>query len=82
MPHVMAPSRKSLIASEAYEERVGAEAAAVVRASMEGLLFFSPYPSEPEREIIGRFQYALNQIMDGQSQPREAMEWLQEKITQ
>ena len=82
MPHVMAPSRKSLIASEAYEERVGAEAAAVVRASMEGLLFFSPYPSEPEREIIGRFQYALNQIMDGQSQPREAMEWLQQKITQ
>ena len=79
MPHLMAPARRSLATSPAYEDRVGTEMAATVTSTMEGLLFFPPYPSEFERAASDAFVQALWQVMEGEATPEEALQWAQQE---
>lgn len=72
------PARRSVLASQAFEDEVGADVAAAARASAEHVLLLS----DEAWEIYGQFQTfneALNMIYSGQATAAEAMTWAQEK---
>jgi multiple sugar transport system substrate-binding protein len=78
IPRYGVPVRKSLIASEAFENEVGADVAAVARTSVEHALLFSP----AAWDIYGTFQIfneALAKLYGGEVTALEAMSWAQEK---
>jgi maltose-binding protein MalE len=71
------PVRKSVLDSEAFEEEVGEEMAAVTRAAIEQALFFGP----EAWDIYGEFQTfseALEKLYSGEMTASEAMHWAQE----
>jgi multiple sugar transport system substrate-binding protein len=71
------PVRKSLLESEAFEDEVGEDVAAVARHSIEHALLLSP----EAWEIYGQFQTfdeALARIFSGRATALEAMQWAQE----
>jgi hypothetical protein len=78
LPNRQTPVRRSLAEGFAYEEKVGAEVAAVARASLDGALLLSPELAEFE-EALGLFEQALGAIMDQRSTPMEAMNWAQQQ---
>ena len=71
--HLLAPARKSLVESAAYEQQVGSGVAAVAQASMESAML----PSSPRLVEFGGvweiFWRALDEIISGSSTPEEAM---------
>ena len=72
------PARRSLVESEAFEDEVGKDVAAVARASIEHALLFGP----AGWDIYGSFQTfneALSMIYSGEVSAAEAMEWAQER---
>jgi multiple sugar transport system substrate-binding protein len=78
VPPVGIPARKSVLASQAFEDQVGEDVAAAARASVDGVVLLS----DEAWEIYGQFQTfneALNMIYSGQATAGEAMMWAQEK---
>jgi multiple sugar transport system substrate-binding protein len=71
-PPQMIPARRSVLESSAYENQVGAETAAVARASMEYALIVSPVQLAFE-DALGAFTQAVQDIMDGRFAADEAM---------
>ena len=71
------PPRRSLVASKEYELLVGKEVAAVVRASADQALFFSPRVWLHMGEAMDLFEEAVDQIIEGEATPDEAMAWAQ-----
>ena len=70
------PVRKSVLASEAFEDQVGAEMAAVARAAIEQALFFGPQAWD----IYGQFRTfdeALEKVYSGEMTASQAMQWAQ-----
>lgn len=80
MPQRQAPVRKSLAESAEYEEQVGPEIAAVVRASMDNVLLLSPDLANYE-DALETFTQAFATVMDGTSTAEEAMTWAQQQST-
>jgi ABC-type glycerol-3-phosphate transport system substrate-binding protein len=71
------PVRKSVLASEAFEEEVGEAVAAVARTAIEHALFLGP----EAWDIYGEFQTfneALNKLYGGEMTASQAMQWAQE----
>jgi ABC-type glycerol-3-phosphate transport system substrate-binding protein len=72
------PVRKSLLASEDFEDEVGKDVAAAARVSVDHVLLWS----SEAWEIYGQFQTfdeALHMIYGGQATASEAMQWAQQK---
>jgi ABC-type glycerol-3-phosphate transport system substrate-binding protein len=78
MPNRQTPARKSLVESAEFEGRVGANIAAVARASMEDALLLSPELVEFE-EALTLFTQAYQTVVAGTSTPEEAMSWAQQQ---
>jgi ABC-type glycerol-3-phosphate transport system substrate-binding protein len=78
MPQRQAPVRRSLAESAEYEEQVGEEIAAVVRASMDNALLLSPDLANYE-DALDTFTQAFATVMDGTSTAEEAMTWAQQQ---
>lgn len=78
LPALQAPVRRSLAESEEYESRVGAQVAAVVRASIEDALLLSPKLAEFE-DALDLFGQAFEAIYSERSTPEEAMSWAQQQ---
>jgi len=78
LPSRQTPVRRSLAEGFAYEEQVGAEVAAVARASLDGALLLSPELAEFE-DALGLFEQAFRAIMEQRSTPMEAMNWAQQQ---
>ena len=77
-PNRGVPVRRSLLESTAYAQQVGAEAAAVARASMESVLLLPPELAEygSALELFGR---TFGMIYAGQATAQEAMALAQER---
>lgn len=78
-PTRLAPVRRSLAESSAYEQQVGADVAAVTQASMENALLLSPelIAFETALEVL---QNAFGEVAAGRSTPAEAMDWAQQQF--
>lgn len=74
----LAPARRSLVSSEAYEQLVGEEAAAMVASSLEGAVLLSPQVSADYAEELEAFDRAITSITEGTLEPWDALERLQE----
>jgi multiple sugar transport system substrate-binding protein len=79
LPQRLAPVRRSLAESSAYEQQVGADVAAVTQASMENALLLSPKLAEFE-QALGILQRAFAEIAAGRLTPEEAMDWAQQQV--
>ena len=77
MPDRLMPPRRSLAESTAYEQQVGREVAATARSSVENALLVSPWTWAALGEAMNIFERAVDQIINGDISPREAMDWAQ-----
>ena len=73
MPYRTMPARKSLAESSAYDDLVGAEVAAVARASMADAHILSPWAVDEFETALEAFRSALEDILQGFKTPAEAM---------
>jgi len=78
-PTRLAPVRRSLAESSAYEQQVGAAVAEVTQASMENVLLLSPELIAFET-ALGVLQNAFEEIAAGRATPAEAMDWAQQQF--
>jgi ABC-type glycerol-3-phosphate transport system substrate-binding protein len=79
-PYRLMPARRSLAESSAYEDRVGAEVAAVARASMEHAFVLTlPADLDQHEGAVETFEDALEDILQGRKTPLEAMTEAQQK---
>lgn len=76
-PPTMVPTRRSIVESEAYEERVGAEVATAVRASLEGTLLPFDARAEWTEEAWEILVKAMDQAIKGEVAAEGAMTWAQ-----
>lgn len=74
MPLRLMPARRSLAESEAYEEAVGEEVAAVARVSIENAFMVSPEVEERLEEPMEAFVEALDRIVNDGVSALEAMQ--------
>lgn len=74
----MAPPRRSLIESEAYERSVGREAAATARSAVENVILVSAELAEYE-DVLQIFYMALLGVLDGQLTADEALTFAQQE---
>jgi len=80
VPYRFMPARRSLAESSAYEDQVGAEVAAVARASMEHAYILTPPAGLDQfEEAIEAFVDALEDILQGNKTPLEAMTEAQQR---
>jgi ABC-type glycerol-3-phosphate transport system substrate-binding protein len=68
------PARRSLSESEAFEQAVGKEVAAVARFSLEDAIIVSPQYGAALSDDFERFTSAVGQIIEGAMTPAEAMD--------
>ena len=81
IPRNLAPARKSLAESAAYEQLVGKEIAVAARSSIENAVLVTPN-LVAFGEPVGAFFEAIDGIMDGRSTAEEAMSQLQRQYGQ
>jgi multiple sugar transport system substrate-binding protein len=74
-PEWMAPVRQSQIESEPYEQLVGDEVAAVVRAAASDILIVSP----KVQSDLDLFDQAAERVITDGDTPGEALEWAQQQ---
>jgi len=82
VPARLAPVRRSVAESPAFERLVGVENAAVARASAENAIVIPPYTPELFGEIGQLWFQAIGAILSGQATPREAMVQAQQQVNQ
>ena len=75
----LAPARRTLAESAAFEQEVGAEAAETVRASIESAFLISPEAVQAG-EVLGAFGSAVRQVLTGTVTAEEAMQLAQEQV--
>jgi multiple sugar transport system substrate-binding protein len=75
-PEWLAPVRTSQVESESYEQLVGDEVAAVVRASVDNILMVSPRVQGE----LDAFEQAAERVITQGETPSEALEWAQQKV--
>lgn len=80
IPPFVLPARRSLAESTEYTDRVGAEIAAVARASIEDALILSNVQVTDLGQQTERFGEALVEIMNGNVTALEALTALQQQI--
>ncbi|NLF01084.1 MAG: extracellular solute-binding protein [Anaerolineales bacterium] len=78
LPGSLAPVRRSIAESSAFEQHAGSEVAEVARASLENALLLSPRLAEFE-DALGIFGAAFEQVLSGQATIDEAMQAAQEQ---
>lgn len=81
-PNRFIPPRRSIVESSAYENEVGPESVATIRAALSGELLM--YPTNPAAGLeadFGLFVQAIQSIAAQASTPIEAMESAQQKVT-
>jgi ABC-type glycerol-3-phosphate transport system substrate-binding protein len=78
LPARQIPPRRSLAESDAYVAQVGADVAAVARASLESAMLFSPrvFEFEDEIEALGEALYAA---VNGDLPPQDALSMAQQR---
>jgi multiple sugar transport system substrate-binding protein len=74
-PEWLAPLRTSQVESESYEQLVGDEVAAFVRAAANDILIISP----KVRSELDIFSRAAERVITKGDTPREALEWAQQQ---
>ena len=77
----LAPARRSLAESEAYELHIGKSVATTVRASLESTVLIPPDLSD-FNAALDAFFGAVDDAVAGDSTPGEAMRWAQEQAEQ
>jgi multiple sugar transport system substrate-binding protein len=77
MHYRLMPARRSLAESAAYEQLVGREVASVARASMENVVAVSSWNWFDFLEAMEIYEEAVDQIVNGDATPQEAMDWAQ-----
>lgn len=81
MPERLVPARKSLVESEAYEQRVSSGIVVAVRQSVEGELLMAPTNAPEElTQAFEAFGEAIEEVANERSTPLEAMEWAQQGL--
>jgi multiple sugar transport system substrate-binding protein len=78
-PEGLAPVRRSLLESDAFEEAVGEEAAAAVRDSVQNAILISPEAAQAAA-ALGAFGSAVRQVLTGDVTADEAMIMAQEQM--
>jgi len=73
VPYGLMPARRSLAASSTYEDQVGAEVAAVARASMEHAVIVDVAALGRFEGALEAYNDALEDILQGFATPLEAM---------
>jgi len=81
IPYRLAPARRSLAESEAYELQIGKGMAATVRASMESAVLVPPNLGD-FNAAMNVFFGAVESAVAGDLTPEEAMRWAQEQAEQ
>lgn len=76
----LVPARRSLVNSEAYSQMIGDEAALVVRQSLEFAAPFSLWQWINLGGAIEAFDEAIEQVVEGDLTPQEALDLAQEKV--
>lgn len=79
VPGRLAPARRSVAASPAFERQAGADAAAVVRAALENALVVPQEPAELYRTLTDVWNKAFEDIMTGRFAPAEALRQAQQR---
>jgi multiple sugar transport system substrate-binding protein len=79
-PYNMAPTRKSLLESDAYTQLVGSDVVNTTKQSLENAILFSS--SLIEFFSFGIYRTALDDIIDGSSTPAEALSQAQRRTGQ
>jgi ABC-type glycerol-3-phosphate transport system substrate-binding protein len=79
MPSRLMPPRRSLAGSDAYEQQMGEEIAAVTRASMENAVLVSPEVGEELNDIIDIFGQAVDDMVNERFSSSDAMNWAQQE---
>jgi hypothetical protein len=74
MTYRLVPPRRSLAESEEYEQALGEEIAEAALISLESAVTFSPRIWTALANEYGAFVGALDQIVEGTMQPREALD--------
>jgi len=72
-PSRLAPVRRSVAESAAYEQQVGADVAAAVRASVEHAILIPPDLMEQYEKLGRLWAKAVDEILSGKSSAREAL---------
>ena len=83
MDHRLIPARESLAQSDAYDDLVGEDTAAIARAFLEKGAPFSPQKwNHLARSVanVALLNSALGKVVEGDSTAEEAMQWAQEQI--
>jgi ABC-type glycerol-3-phosphate transport system substrate-binding protein len=75
----LVPTRRSLIESSAYENLVGEEVITVVRQSLEFAVPVSIWQWISLGNAINTFNQAIEDVVEGNSSPQEALDWAQER---
>jgi ABC-type glycerol-3-phosphate transport system substrate-binding protein len=73
-PYRLMPARRSLAASQEYEDLAGAEVAQVARSAVEGALIVNSAAMAPFESDMEAFNDALRDILQGHKSPLEAMD--------
>jgi len=79
VPRRLAPGRRSVAASSAFEERVGKETAATVRAALEHALVVPQEPAAVYRQLDSAWGQALDDILAARFSPSEALKQAQQR---
>jgi maltose-binding protein MalE len=77
-PSRLAPARKSILDSDAYEQEVGSEVAAAVRNSLENAVTMSPRLAAFGEVVEETFFPAVEAVLEGEATPEEALTVAQE----
>ncbi len=79
VPVGLAPARQSVARSAAYERQVGAEAAAVFRASAESAILVPPELVAVTAKTLEALGQAIQDILSGEVAPRDALSRAQQQ---
>lgn len=78
MPQNGIPARRSLLASQELEDKLGKEIATTARISAEHIVFMSPNMYEMY-DALRLYQQAIESVVDGRATAQEALTWAQQE---
>jgi ABC-type glycerol-3-phosphate transport system substrate-binding protein len=75
----LVPTRQSLLESDAFEQKFGEDAAKVVRQSLEFAVPVSLWQWFSLGNAIDTFNHAIEEVVNGELEPQEALDFAQEQ---